>query len=98
MHHEECVKMRLMPFIADYHSDGQYLFWPYLASSHYAKTVIKYLREKKENFVERSENPANMPEIRSIENFWALMKGLVYEGNWQAENFDQLRRRINQVA
>ena len=45
-----------MPFIAKHHSDGQYLFWTDLASSHYAKSVIGYLREKNVQFVEKSDN------------------------------------------
>jgi hypothetical protein len=37
------------------------VFWPDLASAHYAKTMIAYLREKKVNFVEKSDNPPNVP-------------------------------------
>ena len=65
----EIIKKKLMPFIAKHHSDSQYLFWPDLASSHYPKSVIGYLREKNVQFVENSDNPPNMPEIRPIENF-----------------------------
>ena len=57
---EEMIKKRLIPFIEKHHSDGQYIFWPDLASSHYAKSVIEYLREKKVNFVEKEDNPANV--------------------------------------
>ena len=89
-----CIKERLMPFINEHHSDGQYLFWPDLASSHYAKTVIKYLREEKVHFVERNDNPPNLPECRPIENFWSILKGHVYKNNWQAENLIKLRARI----
>ena len=91
---DECIKKRLIPFIEKHHSDGQYVFWPNLASAHYAKTVIAYLREKKVNFVEKEDNPANVPEARPIENFWGVLKGLVYKNNWQAENLDQLKQRI----
>jgi hypothetical protein len=50
------------------------------------------MRDKSVNFVEKAENPPNMPEIRPIENFWGILKGLVYQNNWQAENLDQLRK------
>ena len=83
-----------MPFINRHHLDGQYLFWPYLASAHYAKTVVGYLEEKKVNFVERRDNPANLPECRPIENFWSILKGRVYKSNWQAKNLDQLQKKI----
>jgi hypothetical protein len=52
------------------------------------------MRDKSVNFVEKAENPPNMPEIRPIENCWGILKGLVYQNNWQAENLDQLRKRI----
>jgi hypothetical protein len=53
-----------------------------------------YLREKKVNFVEKSDNPANVPEARPIENLWANLKRIVYKNNWQADNLDQLKSRI----
>ena len=70
------------------------MFWPDLASSHYAKTVLDYLRAKNVNFVKKDQNPPNVPECRPIENFWGILKGKVYKNNWQAQNLDQLRVRI----
>jgi hypothetical protein len=46
------------------------------------------MKGKSVNFVVKAENPPNMPEIRPIENFWGILKGLVYQNNWQAENLD----------
>jgi len=91
---EQCVKKRLLPFINAYHSDGQYLFWPDLASSHYAKTVTDHFETEGINYVLREENPPNVPEARPIEDFWGLLKGKVYENNWQAENIQKLEARI----
>ena len=45
-------------------------------------------------FVTKDQNPPNAPQIRPIERFWANLKTLVYEGNWVAENREQLIRRI----
>ena len=56
--------------------------------------MVEYLREEKVHFVERNEYPPNLPECRPIENFWSIVKGLVYESNWQAENLNKLRARI----
>ena len=92
---KSCIQRRLIPFINAHHSDGNYVFWPDLASAHYAKTVVDYLNEKKVKFVQKSENPPNVPEARPIEDFWGLIKGEVYKNNWQAENIDQLKNRIN---
>ena len=91
---DECIKKRLIPFIKEYHSDGQYVFWPDLATAHYATIVVEYLNEESVHFVQKQENPANLPECRPIENFWGILKGLVYEHNWQAKSLDQLRSRI----
>lgn len=90
----DIIKRKLIPFIDKYHSDDNYLFWPDLASAHYSKLVKGFLRDKKMNFVERSDNPPNLPECRPIENFWSILKGKVYEGNWQAENLAKLQTRI----
>ena len=51
---KECVIKRLIPFIQKYHLDGNYVFWPNLASSHYANTVVAYLREENVIFAEAS--------------------------------------------
>ena len=83
-----------MPFIAKHHADGKYLFWPDLASAHYAKSVTSYLTDNNINFVQKFENPPNLPECRPIEKFWSLLKSLVYKSNWQAKNLSQLKNRI----
>ena len=71
---EECIKKRLIPFILKYHEIDEILFWPDLASSHYAKIVTKYLNEKNVEFVSKEENPPNVPQARGIELFWAECK------------------------
>ena len=90
----KCIKERLILFIDKYHSDGAYVFWANLASSHYAKTVITYLNKKKVHFVEKADNPVNLPECRPIENFWSILKGLVCKNNRHAQNLKKLRSRI----
>lgn len=91
---KECIQKRLIPFINNYHQDTQAVFWPDLASSHYATSVQDYLREQNVELVPRNENPANTPEARSIEDFWADLKRIVYNGDWQAKNITQLKQRI----
>lgn len=90
----DCIKKRLIPFIDKYHSNKNYVFWPDLASSHYANSVISHLREKKVVFVEKADNPPCVPELRPIENFWSILKGLVYEKGWEAKNYNDLKKRI----
>jgi hypothetical protein len=95
---EECLQRRLIPFIKKYHQEDEFIFWPDLASSHYAETVCDFMIESKINFVEKYENPANLPECRPIEQFWAILKQKVYNGNWKAKNLDQLKDRIIYMA
>lgn len=90
----ECIRRRLIPYIQANFQNGQYVFWPDQASSHYAKIVIDHLRQENINFVEKEDNPANVPEIRPIEDFWALLKSQVYANGWRAQNIPQLITRI----
>ncbi|CAF5178507.1 unnamed protein product, partial [Rotaria magnacalcarata] len=48
--------------------------------------------------VARQDNPPNVPQVRSIETVWVLLKRKVYENNWEAKNLDALARRIKQKA
>lgn len=91
---EKMIQHNLEPFINEYYKKGGYVFWPDLASAHYAKKVVNYLNEKKINFVPKNINPANVPKARPIEDFWANLKREVYKGGWAANNLDVLKNRI----
>lgn len=88
------IKKGVMPLIKKHHSDEKYKFWPDLASSHYATEVVNFYRDKKIKFVEKHENPANVPEVRAIEDFWSILKAKVYEKGWVALDLAQLKCRI----
>jgi hypothetical protein len=90
---KECLKKRLLPFIETHHSDGEYIFWPDLASSHYAKATLAWM-DQNVNYVAKSSNPPNVPQARPIENFWGCLSQKVYEGGWEASSEAQLVRRI----
>jgi hypothetical protein len=60
----EFIKCALIPFIKKHHSDGNYKFWPDQAGAHYSGIVVNHLVK------EKIENPANLPEVRAIEDFW----------------------------
>ena len=90
----ECLQKRLLPFIKQHHSDSNYIFWPDLASAHYAKDTVVWMEENI-NFVPKERNPPNVPQARAIENFWGCLGEKVYENAWEAKNEDQLIRRIN---
>ena len=94
VYREECLEKRLLKFVRAHHSKGQFVFWPDLASSHYAKSVLTWLDQQNINFVPKWMNPANLPEVRSIEDFWAYLKRLVYAENYQAKTVEELTARI----
>jgi transcriptional regulator with XRE-family HTH domain len=94
IYRDECLKKRLIPFIHKYHRDGKYVFWPDLASSHYALSVQDYLRSENIRFVPKNLNPANVPKVRPIEDYWGILKQKVYENDWSAVNIPQLVKRI----
>lgn len=45
-------------------------------------------------FVPKADNPPSVPKLRPVEDFWGMLKGKVYQGGWQAENEQQLKRKI----
>ena len=42
---EQCVRERLKPFIDDMHGEDEMLFWPDLASAHYARATLDLFEE-----------------------------------------------------
>lgn len=70
----ECLKKRLLPFIHKYHDLDRILFWPDLATCHYANRTQDYLNSKNVNFVPKNENPPNVPQARGIEEYWGVCK------------------------
>jgi hypothetical protein len=70
----ECLKKRLLPFIHQHHKKRKILFWPDMASCHYKKEVIEWLKAEKIEFVAKDQNAPNVPQARPIEKFWALFK------------------------
>lgn len=91
---EKCLRSRLIPFIQQHHKNEDIVFWPDLASSHYSTKVQDYLIENNVEFVDKERNIANAPELRPIEDFWSAIKRAVYDKCWEAENLEQLRKRI----
>lgn len=85
---------KLLAFINKHHQNDKYVFWPDLATSHYAKTTTEWLTAKKIHFVPKCINPPNIPKARPIEDFWSILADKVYNGGWTATNEKQLTNRI----
>ena len=92
---QECLKKRLFKFIDEhYGSRNEIVFWPDLASCHYAKETQEFLKSEGIEYVPRDQNPPNSPQIRPIENFFGILKQRVYANNWSAKNREALIRKI----
>ncbi|CAF4466683.1 unnamed protein product [Rotaria socialis] len=81
-------------FHQKHHQNDDILFWPDLASYHYAYSTLHCLESNNVPYVRRSQNPPNVPQCRPIENIWALIEQMVYQGGCEAKNLDQLANRI----
>ena len=69
-----------------------------LATSHYANSVTKWLKTQKIPFVQKKDNPANLPEARAIEEFWAILKWDVYKNDCSTNNISNLERWVRYYA
>jgi transposase len=94
MYQSKCIQQRLTPFIQHHHPDGQYLFWPDLASCHYAGSTLNLFQHLGIHFVPKDMNPPNCPQLRPVEDFWGILKQFVYANGWCATSHEQLKRRI----
>ncbi|CAH1101146.1 unnamed protein product [Psylliodes chrysocephalus] len=83
---------KLRNFIDTHHRNDQIIFWPDLASPHYARRTTDWLAANGINFVPKVDKPSNVPQARPVEDCWSIVSRKVYVGGWEA----QLRRRIDQ--
>lgn len=94
VYRQHCIRDRLKPFIQEVHGNDEIIFWPDLASSHYARATLQLLDELEIPYVPRDANPPNVPKLRPVEDFWGILKGLVYRGGWEAKTERQLKQRV----
>ena len=70
LYRKECLK-RLFRFIDDhYNSRDDIIFWPDLATCHYAGKTLETLTENGVQYVPKDQNPPSCPQIRPIKNFF----------------------------
>lgn len=92
----ECLRKRLLPFLRQH--DVDCLFWPDLASAHYAKSTIKFMNDNGIRFVEKDMNPPNVPRCRPIERYWAMAKQNLLKTGKVAKDAKDLTRRFAVAA
>ena len=54
-----CLCKWLIPFIDEHYKNEEYLFWPDLASSHYANEVVSFLDANNIKYLPKVKNPPN---------------------------------------
>ena len=99
-HVHEVLKKGVVSFINKYHSRDQYIDLHCdikSTSSHYANSVQDWLGEQSISFLAKKDNPANLPEVRPIEDLFAIIKRDVYRNGWSANNIEQLEQRISRT-
>lgn len=95
---KECIVKRLLPFIRKKEGQRPILFWPDLASSHYAKVVTQRLEAERIKFVSKVDNPPNAPQLRPIERFWAICKRRYRELNKPANTIPKMTRIWKRIS
>jgi transposase len=75
------------------------VFWPDLAFAHYAKDKLVRLEELKIEYVQKEENPPNVPHIRPIEKFWANLKRKVYSNKYRPKDLKclMIRKKLKSI-
>ena len=68
---KECLQKRLLPLIKS--NDSGPVFWRNLASCNYCKLDMKNYEQKDVNFVPKTENPPNCPELRVLKSTGQLL-------------------------
>lgn len=95
---EKCIRPILIPFIRQYNENHDVLFWPDLASSHYADIIRTELNEKNINFVSKKDNSPNTPQNRPIETYWALCKQEYKLRNKVCDDITKFRRQWTMIC
>lgn len=90
---ERCLP-KVQDFIKQKHRGKNVVFWPDLASSHYAKRTLEAMEALNIPYVPKCENPPNVPQLRPIEDFWANLKRQVYANNFRPKNVKSLMNKI----
>ena len=91
---DNCLASRLLPFIKKIILITSF---DRSNSCHYAEHPLDFWCENLIHHVDEEDNPANLPEVRPIEDFWSILKAKVYENNWEAKPYISLKLESRNV-
>ena len=69
IYREECISKYLVSFIEEYHQDRDFVFWPDLATAHYAHATTTLLEDLEIPYIPRDKNPPNCPQHNLSRSF-----------------------------
>lgn len=87
----QCLQKRLLPFLRQHQT--QPLFWPDLATAHYSKNVQEWYRKNNVIVVPKECNPPNCPELRPIEQYWSIIKGILKKKGRKVSTVQEFRSK-----
>lgn len=93
VYEEECLKKRMLPLYRKHKAPP--LFWPDLASAHYANSVLQWLSKNNVQFVEKDINPPNCPDLRPIERYWAIVKRHFRKEGTVSQNMQEFKKKLD---
>lgn len=96
IYRKECLQKRLLPFLRKLGCTT--LFWPDLASCHYAGETIRFMNVNNINFVPKDMNPPNVPQCRPIERYWALVKSNLKKTGQTAKDMKDFKRKWKRAS
>ena len=91
---KECIMRRLVPFLRQYHEDGDYVFLARSSVFTLCQGHSFPTSRPKHQFCSKTRQPPNVPQLRPIEKFWGILKSKVCNGGWTARTEHQLKLRI----
>lgn len=93
---KECLQKRLLPFIRSHNC--RVVFWPDLASCHYAKSTMAWYEKNGVEVLTKNMNPPNCPQLRPIEIFWAIVKRSLKKNGGASKDIASMTKKWNQHA
>jgi transposase len=90
---KECLEKRVLPIIRSHNVPVK--FWPDLTSCHYAKDTMNWYETNQVDVIPKDMNPPNCPQLRPIEQFWAIVKRKLKKSGKSATDAKQMLQKWN---